>query len=154
MKKALLLAAILLSGCAAHKESAVDTHPAIASITNADATIKKIVNAKPKEIASLVKEADDELEKAEAQIQQVQKQADAVQNERDWWKNDDASKDEQIVSLESKVSHWHHLIAIISGLLAASVAFTTWRLSVISPWIPIGLTLATYGISWLLLGRI
>ena len=154
MKKVLLLAAVLLSGCATHKQSVVDTRPAIASITHADATIKKIANAKPKEIAPLVKEADDELEQAEAQVQQVQKQADAVQNERDWWKADDASKDKQIVTLESKVSHWHHLISIISGFLAVSVAFTTWRLSVISPWIPIGLTLATYGISWLLLGRI
>ena len=97
MKKVLLLAAVLLSGCATHKQSVVDTRPAIASITHADATIKKIANAKPKEIAPLVKEADDELEQAEAQVQQVQKQADAVQNERDWWKADDASKDKQFI---------------------------------------------------------
>jgi len=143
-----------LVGCAHQKPSVVDTRPAIASIDNADKTIRKIAHAKPKEIQPLVQEAQAQVEQAKVQVEQVQKQAEDVQGERDWWKNDDASKEKQIVSLESKVSHWHHLIAIISGFMAFAVAFTTWRLSVISPWIPIGLTLATFGISWLILGRI
>jgi len=143
-----------LAGCANHKPLVVDTRPAIASIDNADKTIKRIAHAKPKEIQPLVQEAQAQVEQAKSQVEQVQKQADAMQGERDWWKNDDLSKQKQIQSLESRIGNFHHLLFIISGLLAAAMAFTTWRLSVISPWIPIGLTLATYGISWLILGRL
>jgi peptidoglycan hydrolase CwlO-like protein len=157
MKTTQTIAALLalgLVGCAHQKLSVVDTRPAIASIENAGTTLKKIAHAKPKEIQPLVQEAQAQVEQAKAQVEQVQKQADAVQGERDWWKNYSLSKEKEILSLESRVSHFHHLLLIISGLLAAAVAFTTWRLSVISPWIPIGLTLATYGISWLILGRL
>jgi len=143
-----------LVGCAAPRPSVVDTRPAIASIENADQTIKRIAHAKPKEIQPLVQQAQAQVEQAKTQVEQVQKQAEALQGERDWWKNDSLSKQKEITSLESRISHWHHLLFLISGLLAAAVAFTTWRLSIISPWIPIGLTISTYGISWLILGRL
>jgi len=143
-----------LVGCAAPRPSVVDTRPAIASIDNADQTIKRIAHAKPKEIQPLVQQAQAQVEEAKQQVERVQKQAEGLQGERDWWKNDSLSKQKEVASLESRVSHFHHLLFVISGLLAAAVAFTTWRLSVISLWIPIGLTLATYGISWFVLDRL
>ena len=160
MRKAVILAALLLSGCAHRQEAIpVDLSPAINSIEKASISLSKATKCNDKkQINESLVEAQKDLNQAKGNIYTQQALAQKLSESRDWWKNHSSEQDSEIQALKTKLSHFNHLLFLSSSLAGIMVGLVVGRFAMaFSPYgvlVGIGAGIAASGATWAILAHL
>jgi hypothetical protein len=159
MKTLPLLAALLLAGCAHHAASIIDTAPVAQNLATIGDSLTKIKSAKSVQTAETLAEgAIVEVGKAQKNLSTIKDYADKLQFDRDWWKDYATQKEAEVRSLQQKLSHFNHLLFILSGIAGILAGLVVGRFAMaFSPYgalVGVGVGAITFGGVWALLGHL
>jgi hypothetical protein len=119
---ALLFGPLLVVGCASHIVRTIDTTPVAQSLSTIDRDFVLAEKAKTKlEVQKAAESGRKEVASAQQKLADVQAVADKVTAERDWWKDDSAKKDTQLIAKEQLIKKRDARISLLSLIIAGLV---------------------------------
>jgi hypothetical protein len=162
MKKATIMMAIMLSGCASfHPKTPdpVNLAPAIADVDKADQSLSKALQShEQKQIVQQVQSAKQDLQEVKQSLFAEQSLSRKLAEDRDWWMQHSEDQDKEIAQLKEKLSHFNHLLFIASSLFGILAGIIVGRIGMsLSPygaWIGVGAGALAFGSAWQLLAHL